>query len=46
MPRKFWLMPSLEFHKLRAEMQPNQCAYVWVCPVRVIWALFSTTHWD
>jgi hypothetical protein len=24
MPRKFWLMPGLEFHKLRAEMPPNQ----------------------
>ena len=29
MPRKFWLMPGLEFHKPRAEMPPNQCAYAW-----------------
>jgi hypothetical protein len=46
MPRKFWLMPGLEFHKLRAEMPPNPYAYAWVYPVRVLWALFSTTRWD
>jgi hypothetical protein len=34
MPRKFWLMPGLEFHKLRAEMPPNQCAYA--CFVRCV----------
>jgi hypothetical protein len=36
MLRKFWLMPGLEFHKLRAENAVKSCAYALVCPVRVI----------
>ena len=32
MPRKFWLMPGLDFHKLRAEMPPSQCADALVRP--------------
>jgi hypothetical protein len=32
LPRKFWLMPGLDFHKLRAEMRPTQRAYALVAP--------------
>jgi hypothetical protein len=28
MSHKFWLMPGLDFHKLRAEMSAIQSAYV------------------
>ena len=31
MPRKFWLMPGLDFHKQRAEMSPSQSTYALVC---------------